>query len=205
MSFFENTKKPQGFGGKLMVSAMNLGHRALADWGFQFLPLAADAKVLDCGCGGGANLAKLLKACPEGTVKGIDYSPVSVEKAQEVNRRAIESGRCVVTQGSVQDMLFADGWFDAVTAFETVYFWPELPRSFREVRRVLKECGTFLLCNECGGEDPKDEKWTEKIPGMTIYTSAELEGFLRQAGFRDIESHQSEKGWLCITARKGEA
>ena len=54
MSFFENTRKPQGLGGKLMVSAMNLGHRALADWGFQFLPLAADARVLDCGCGGGA-------------------------------------------------------------------------------------------------------------------------------------------------------
>ena len=137
---------------------------------FQFLPLAPDAKVLDCGCGGGANLAKLLKACPAGIVKGIDYSPVSVERAQELNRKAIQAGRCVVTQGSVQDMLFAGNWFDAVTAFETVYFWPELPRSFREVRRVLKPGGTFLLCNECGGGDPKDEKWTEKIPGMTIYT-----------------------------------
>ena len=31
MSFLENTRKPQGLGGKLMVSAMNLGHRALAD------------------------------------------------------------------------------------------------------------------------------------------------------------------------------
>ncbi len=105
MSFFENTRKPQGLGGKLMVNAMNLGHRALADWGFQFLPLAADARVLDCGCGGGANLAKLLKACPAGIVKGIDYSPVSVEKARELNRKAIQEGRCVVTQGSVQDAL----------------------------------------------------------------------------------------------------
>ena len=67
MSFFENTRKPQGLGGKLMVNAMNLGHRALADWGFRFLPLAADARVLDCGCGGGANLAKLLKACRRGS------------------------------------------------------------------------------------------------------------------------------------------
>ena len=205
MSFFENTRKPQGLGGKLMVNAMNLGHRALANWGFQFLPLAADARVLDCGCGGGANLAKLLKACPAGIVKGIDYSPVSVERAQELNRKAIQAGRCVVTQGSVQDMLFAGNWFDAVTAFETVYFWPELPRSFREVRRVLKPGGTFLLCNECGGEDPKDEKWTEKIPGMTIYTPEELRGFLQQAGFQDIQVHQNGKGWLCVTARKGEA
>ena len=33
MSFFENTKKPTGVGGKLMVSMMNFGHSALADWG----------------------------------------------------------------------------------------------------------------------------------------------------------------------------
>ena len=26
MSFFENTRKPVGFGGKLMVAMMNLGH-----------------------------------------------------------------------------------------------------------------------------------------------------------------------------------
>ena len=27
MSFFENTRKPQGLGGKLMVNMMNIGHR----------------------------------------------------------------------------------------------------------------------------------------------------------------------------------
>ena len=26
MPFFENTRKPEGFGGKLMVAMMNLGH-----------------------------------------------------------------------------------------------------------------------------------------------------------------------------------
>ena len=54
MSFFENTRKPTGFGGKLMVSLMNVGRRALSGWGLRFLNLAPDAKVLDCGCGGGA-------------------------------------------------------------------------------------------------------------------------------------------------------
>ncbi len=56
MSFFDNTRKPAGFGGKIMVSMMNLGHHALAEWGLQFLNLAGDAKILDCGCGGGANI-----------------------------------------------------------------------------------------------------------------------------------------------------
>ena len=134
-------------------------------------------------------------------VEGIDYSPVSVEKAQEVNRQAIREGRCTVLQGSVADMLFADDWFDMVTAFETVYFWPDLPRCFREVFRVLKSGGTFLICNECS--DPvKDSKWPEIINGMTVYRDTQLKDALEQAGFRDVQTRRNRMGWLCVTARK---
>ena len=131
MSFFENTRKPTGFGGKVMLNMMNLFHAPLADWGMKFLPLSSNAKVLDCGCGGGANIKRLLKKCPQGVVKGVDYSPVSVEKARRHNAAAIGSGRCVIWQGSVERIIFASDWFDAVTAFETVYFWPNLPQCFR--------------------------------------------------------------------------
>ena len=185
-----------------MVSMMNVGHRALADWGLRSLSLAPDARVLDCGCGGGANLRTLLKKCPQGIVKGIDYSPVSVEKARRLNEDAIREGRCTVWQGSVTGIIFASDWFDAVTAFETVYFWPELPRSFREVYRVLKPGGTFLICNECSGDTDKDDKWPEKVGGMTIYRDTQLKALLEQAGFCQVQSRKNDKGWLCITARK---
>ena len=202
MSFFENTRKPVGFGGKIMVTMMNLGHSAVARWGLQFLELVPDAKVLDCGCGGGVNIKRLLKKCPEGIVKGIDYSLVSVEKSKKVNEAAIAEGRCAVLQGSVADMIFAGDWFDAVTAFETVYFWPDLPQCFREVYRVLKSGGTFLICNECSGDNAEDEKWTEKVSGMTIYKDVQLKAILEQAGFHDIQIHKNEKGWLCILIQK---
>ena len=104
-------------------------------------------------------------------------------------------------QGSVADMMFADNWFDAVTAFETVYFWPDLPQCFREVYRVLKPGGTFLICNESNGDSDKDEKWTEIIGGMTIYKDVELKAYLEQAGFHDVQIHK-KKSWLCVTARK---
>lgn len=107
MSFFENTRKPVGLGGKIMVAMMNLGHSPVARWGLRFLELTLDAKVLDYGCGGGANIKRLLKKCPEGIVKGIDYSPVSVEKSKKVNEAAIAVGRCTVLQGSVANMIFA--------------------------------------------------------------------------------------------------
>ena len=63
MSFFENTRKPVGLGGKIMVAMMNFGHSAMAEWGLRFLQPAPDAMVLDCGCGGGANIKTLLKLC----------------------------------------------------------------------------------------------------------------------------------------------
>ena len=202
MSLFENTRKPEGLGGKLMLSKKKVGHRALADWGLQFAEIAKDASILDCGCGGGANIRTMLKKCPNGEVKGVDYSPVSVEKAKKVNEDAILNGRCVILQGTVADLIFAANQFDLVTAFETIYFWPDLLQSFREVHRVLKQDGTFLICNECGGDNKKDEKWTEKIDGMTIYKDVQLKNILEQAGFRNIQIHKSEKGWLCITAQK---
>ena len=201
MSFFENTRKPVGFGGKIMVAMMNMGHSPVARWGLRFLELTPDAKVLDCGCGGGANIKRLLKKCPQGIVKGIDYSPVSVEKSKKVNKAAISKGRCAVLQGSVEHIIFAKDWFDAVTAFETVYFWSDLPQCLREVRRVLKPGGTFLICNESSGDTDKDEKWTEIIGGMTIYKGSQLKAFLEQVGFQNIQIHK-RKNWLCVTAQK---
>lgn len=202
MAFFDNTRKPIGIGGKIMVSMMNFGHRALAEWGFRFLELKTSAKVLDCGCGGGANIRKLLNKYPQGSVTGIDYSPVSVEKSQKLNAKAVEGGRCRILGGSVAELPFSEAQFDAATAFETVYFWPNLPHCFQEVWRVLKPSGIFLICNEANGEVAKDNKWTEIIAGMTIYNDIELRVALEQAGFHDIRIHKNQKGWLCVTGQK---
>ena len=51
MRFFENTRKPQGFGGKLMTKMMNSGHAKLSQWGFSNISAKSDAEVLDVGCG----------------------------------------------------------------------------------------------------------------------------------------------------------
>ena len=204
MSFFENTKKPEGLGGKIMVAMMNSGHSKLADWGMSFLGLSTDAAVLDCGCGGGANLCKLLKRCPNGTVTGIDYSSVSVEKSKKLNAKTISEGRCCVLETSVAVLPFENNKFDVVTAFETVYFWPGLVDCFREVYRVTKTGGIFLICNEATGDTDKNDKWTQLIDGMTIYRDAQLKTALREAGFTNIQIHKNKKDWLCVTGQKQE-
>lgn len=200
MSFFENTRKPVGLGGKLMVNMMNIGHHALAEWGMNFFNPEPDAKILDCGCGGGANIKAMLKKCPRGIVKGVDYSSVSVEKARKLNKDAIKEGRCEILSGSVAKLPLKDGYFDAVTAFETIYFWQDIPQCFREVCRVLKSGGMFMICNECSGDNEKDDKWTEIVDGMTIYRDDEIKKFLEDAGFCKIRINKNERGWLCVTA-----
>ena len=200
--FLKNTRKPAGLGGKIMVVMMNFGHSAMAEWGAALFAACPGCMVLDCGCGGGANIKTLLKLCPNGKVQGIDYSAVSVEKARKVNAGAIAEGRCNVQQASVAELPFEAEQFDVATAFETVYFWPELAQNFREVYRVLKPGGTFFICNEANGETAKDDKWTQIINGMTIYTDADLKVYLEQAEFCKIQSHKNKKGWLCVTAQK---
>lgn len=179
--------------GRIVVAMMNRGHAGIAAWGFTHLSFRGDEDVLDCGCGGGANLAQLLRLLPKGRVTGLDYSPISVEKAREVNRAAIDAGRCTVVQGNVLELPFESSSFDAVTAFETVYFWPELVRCFAEIHRVLKPGGVFMITNEATGRTKSHEKWLKIVDGMSVYTGEELEALLIDAGFAQVEIDEDRK------------
>jgi len=201
-TIFGNTRKPEGFFGKLMVSGMNGGsHAALAIWGLSDFPIDKDARALDIGCGGGANIRRLLTKCQH--VTGIDYSPVSVAKSSKVNAKAIEEGRCKVLEGNVADLPFEEGSFDVVTAFETIYFWPDIENSYRQVLRVLKPGGRFLIVNESDGEDPSYRKWEDIIDGMHTYTAAEIETNLKNAGFSSVQvRREPKKNCLKVVATK---
>ena len=199
---FSNARKPEGFFGRMMVNGMNGGsHARMAQWGLSFVNVAEEASVLDIGCGGGANVARLLALAPKGMVQGIDYSPVSVKKSQEMNAKAIATGRCKIQEGSATALPYTDGEFDLVTAFETVYFWPHIEECIRGVRRILKENGRFLIVNEDDGLTGNNEKWEKMIDGMHTYTPDELQKHLAAAGFRDITVHTNDQHhWLCATA-----
>lgn len=201
---FSNTRKPEGFFGRMMVNGMNGGgHARMALWGLSHIAISEDACVLDVGCGGGANIARLLQRVPRGRVQGIDYSPVSVAKSRQVNARAIAAGRCEVREGSADALPYGDGEFDLVTAFETVYFWPGIEDCFRGVRRVLKEGGRFLVVNEDDGLTGNNAKWEKMIDGMHTYTPDELRTHLGAAGFSDIAVHLDDRRhWLCVIVTK---
>ncbi len=201
--FVNQTRKPEGFLGKMMVSGMNGGHAKLADWGMAHLDGIDASSIAELGCGGGRNTAELLKRYPQGKVSALDYSPLSVEKTKEYNKDMITSGRCTVIQGNVAELPFEDRAFDLATAFETVYFWPGLTQCFSEVCRVLKPGGSFMICNESDGTDDTSLKYEKIIEGMKCYTIDELSSALKSAGFTEVESDRYDnKPWITVIARK---
>ena len=201
---FGNTRKPEGFFGRLMVAGMNGGsHASMATWGLEKTDIPQAGEILDIGCGGGANIARLLARSKASKVTGVDYSPVSVAKSSKVNAETIAKGCCEVKEANVAALPFVDGQFALATAFETVYFWPDIEKSFSEVGRVLVDGRTFLIVNEDDGLSGNNGKWEKMIEGMHTYTPDELKTHLTAAGFRNVTIHRDEdRHWLAVTAMK---
>ncbi|MBR5736631.1 MAG: class I SAM-dependent methyltransferase [Bacteroidales bacterium] len=198
--FFGNTRKPRGLFGIYMVNRMNGGHHAvLAEWALKDFEIDSESSALDIGCGGGANIARLLERCRQ--VTGVDYSSVAVSKARKFNWKAIAQGRCNVVEGNVADLPFEDDSFNLVTAFETIYFWPDIEDCYRQVRRVLKDGGRFVIVNELDGERD-DKKWETIIEGMHAYTPDEIESGLNAAGFTSIELTRDDRHFVRVVAEK---
>ena len=181
--FISQTRKPEGFLGKMMVNGMNGGHAKMADWGMSHLSKIAPKEIVEIGCGGGRNAGALLEKYPDAKVTAIDYSDVSVAKATSYNQKMIDAGRCVVKQGDVSQLDLAEEAYDLATAFETIYFWPGLEKCFAEVAKVLKPGGVFMIVNESDGTDEVSLKFEKKIDGMKCYSSQEREKILQKYNF----------------------
>ena len=143
---FSNTRKPEGFFGRMMVNGMNGGgHAKLAEWGLSEVSISEKADILDVGCGGGANIARLLRRAPQGKVTGIDYSPVSVNKSREVNAKAIAAGRCQVVEGECRCTAFRGWQFRPRYRFRDGLFLAGDREMFR--RCVPHAEGWWLFCH----------------------------------------------------------
>lgn len=194
--YIDNAKKPKGILGRIMLTRMNRGtHARLAEWALGLFNQGE--MTLDVGCGGGANIARMLAR--GGKVYGLDYSPVSVSKSSRHNRKAVKAGRCEIVRGDVTAMPFDNGAFDMVTAFETVYFWQPIDAAFAEVFRVLKEGGRFGVFNDADGSG-EPSKNAKKL-NLRIYTPEELTELMNGAGFDGVETYRNGK-FIAVIGKK---
>ena len=89
---------------------------------------------------------------------------------------------------------------DAVTAFETIYFWPDIRKSFSEVARVLKAGGGFMVIQD--STDPEGKPWTEYIGKMKIYTPEEIASLMSEAGFSRTEIRKTNTERVAVIGLK---
>ena len=84
--FIGQTRKPEGFFGKLMLNAMNQGHAALSDWGLSHIEGLSPLVIAELGCGGGRNVRELLRRYPQSKLYAVDYSALAVCRTRAYNK-----------------------------------------------------------------------------------------------------------------------
>jgi SAM-dependent methyltransferase len=92
-------------------------------------------RILDIGCGTGANLEMLARF---GEAKGVD---VSTEALAFCRERGLQN----VRQGEAEHLPYEDGSFDLVTGLDVVEHLDDDVAGLREMRRVLRTGGRALL------------------------------------------------------------
>ena len=189
--------KPHGNEGIETIHNMNENHKDISKFAFNCINIGENDNILDIGCGGGVNIEKFLKIT-SGKVDGLDYSEVSVTETIKRNNDAVDNGRCEVFQANVNDMPIDDAKYDIVTAFETVYFWPDISQTFKEVSRIIKENGQFMIAQGTDGNHPDDEEWLNTVEGMKVYTAPELKEHLLNAGFSSVKSYVKENDYILV-------
>lgn len=192
--------KPHGVEGLEVIESMNEEHQEISEFAFECVNFNENADILDIGCGGGVNIEKFLKVT-KGNVDGLDYSEVSVRETIKRNQASVDSGRCNVIQANVSNMPIEDESYDLVTAFSTIFFWPDLVESLREVKRIIKPDGQFMMANGTDGTNPDDE-WIGTVLGINLYTADELEEYLLEAGFKSVEIFKKENTFILVVIAK---
>lgn len=145
-------------------------------------PLPADANVLDAGCGQGT---PVLSTVETPNAVGLDFSREQLRLATE------NAPSAALVRGDMTALPFADGAFDAVTAFHSLIHVPadDHQRVVDEFARVLRPGGRVLLSEgeiEWRGSNP-DWLGTGTEMQWSIAGAAATREQLTAAGFDVVE------------------
>lgn len=104
--------------------------------------------ILDIGCGAGVDtIVAALMVGPKGRVVGIDLTPEMLERARE-NLRKASLENVSFRKGSAEDLSFPESSFDVVISNGVFNLVPDKMRALKEVCRVLKPNGRFMIADQ---------------------------------------------------------
>jgi SAM-dependent methyltransferase len=127
--------------------AMELEVRNLLPW------VDYGDRVLDAGCANGATTFRLLERRPA-SVRAFDLSPRMVAAAREAALREDPEGVVAFSEGNILEIGEPDGAFDLAYTIRVLINlpgWPVQQRAIREIHRVLRPGGRYVLTEEFAG------------------------------------------------------
>jgi ubiquinone/menaquinone biosynthesis C-methylase UbiE len=135
--------RPTATLGKLGGIIMARTNAAFARSAISLLDVQPRDEVLEVGFGPGVGIQLLAESA--GRVAGVDCSREMVQQARARNAEVVERGAVELRHGSVENLPFEDGTFDAVLAINSMQVWPDVMAGLREVGRVTKSGGRVAL------------------------------------------------------------
>ena len=203
MGFFHSwgkqLRKPGGILGRLVGPSMNLVNRQLNNWTIDLLDIKPTDHVLELGFGPGLGICRVAAVATEGSVAGVDFSELMVQKARKRNAAAISAGRVDLKHGDVSSLPYDDETFDKVIAVQLIYFCQPPHVFLKESRRVLKPSGKIAV-SFIAKDDMAKYKFTQ-TGVFALYTGQDALKLLTEAGFTQahFETKPLRLG-LCICA-----
>ncbi len=151
---------------------------------------AKDQHTLDIATGGGHTALAVAPLVAEITVT--DLTPQMLEQAQTfLLAQGVQNAQFQVADA--EQLPFAAETFDRVTCRIAPHHFPDVAQAVREVARVLKQGGIFLVIDSCAPADTAldsfantIEKWRDPSHGRS-YTLNEWQHFFEQAGLEVAE------------------
>jgi ubiquinone/menaquinone biosynthesis C-methylase UbiE len=174
------------------VDEFHTGGRITTVKALQLVPITSDMHVLDAGCGIGGT-ARYLAGELGCRVTGIDLTPDYIRVAQALTERVGLSGQCDFHQGSVLEMPFAEGSFDAAVSFHVAMNIENRAGFYTELARILKPGAPLCIFDVMKGPEAGlvcPVPWAEVEASSFLFSSAQTKALLEEAGFA-IETEEN--------------
>jgi ubiquinone/menaquinone biosynthesis C-methylase UbiE len=175
---------PKGVVGRLLAWIMATETGPVNRRVVELLELEDSSRVLEVGFGHGRTLAIVAERAFRGFVAGIDVSAEMVEMAQRHNRAPIAKGLIEVKCASSDRIPYPDKSFDRACSVHTLYFWNDPLHHLREIHRVTRVGGRFVLAFAPKEDEHAVAAFPESV--YHFYSIDEAQQLLAKAGFSNV-------------------